>query len=255
MPTLVEMILFVGLAVLLAFAGMFLVRRSVQLSALEAHKEAAGFVYATLGVAYAVLLTFVVVAVWEQFHEAEATVEHEAAALSTLFDLADGFSEPGRAEVQALLAGYAGAVLEDEWGTLHRGAPSDQAWSFTDQLWRRYTTLPEADRSRVEYSESIAQMRALLTLRTQRLLESRSTLPSIIWVVLLLGGTITVAFTYLFGVRHFASQAVMTGALTIVLASSLFLIYVLDNPYRGDFRIGPEPFRSTLEGFSRQLAE
>jgi H+/Cl- antiporter ClcA len=77
MPTLVEMILFVGLAVLLAFAGMFLVRRSVRLSALEAHKEAAGFVYATLGVAHAVLLTFVVVAVWEQFHEAEATTDKE----------------------------------------------------------------------------------------------------------------------------------------------------------------------------------
>jgi hypothetical protein len=73
--TVLQGVVIVGGSVLGALAAMMLVRRWVAVSALEAHSEVAGFVYAVLGVVYAVTLAFVVVVVWQQFETAKADTE------------------------------------------------------------------------------------------------------------------------------------------------------------------------------------
>ena len=47
---------------------------------LSLNNEVAGFKFAVIGVFYAVLLAFVVIAVWEDFRQTEATVRDEAKA-------------------------------------------------------------------------------------------------------------------------------------------------------------------------------
>ena len=49
--------------------------------ALARHNDVAGFIYAALGVIYAVLLALVVIAVWGEYDAASVTVEQEANAL------------------------------------------------------------------------------------------------------------------------------------------------------------------------------
>ncbi len=49
--------------------------------------------FAAIGVVYAVLLAFVVIAVWEKFSEGQTTVAREAAAAAALLRLAEG-AEP-----------------------------------------------------------------------------------------------------------------------------------------------------------------
>jgi hypothetical protein len=39
----------------------------------------------------------------------------------------------------------------------------------------------------------------------------------------------------------------MTALLAIAIAFILFLIVALDNPFRGDLRVSPEPLKKTLE--------
>jgi TRAP-type C4-dicarboxylate transport system permease small subunit len=82
MLTAVQGVLTVGAAVLLAVGGFFWVQRQVHVSIREAQNDIAGFLYAVLGVLYAVLLAFVVIVVWQDFDEARVIVEHEAGALS-----------------------------------------------------------------------------------------------------------------------------------------------------------------------------
>ena len=56
-------ILLVGATVLLSVAGSLLVRRWATVEVLECHKEVAGFIYAVIGVLYAVLLGFTAIIV------------------------------------------------------------------------------------------------------------------------------------------------------------------------------------------------
>jgi uncharacterized membrane protein YgaE (UPF0421/DUF939 family) len=130
--------LFVGMAILVAIAGMLLVRRSVTLSLLESHNEVAGFIYAVVGVIYAVLLTFVVVTVWERFDHAQATVEQEANTLTDLFRNAQAFSEETRDRPQGQIRAYVETVLREEWTTMARGEASPAARQALHRLWQDY---------------------------------------------------------------------------------------------------------------------
>jgi len=70
---------------LLAVAGALLVRRWATVEVLE--PEVAGFVYAVIGVVYAVLLGFTAIIVWERFDQAQTNVEREANELVTFSEM------------------------------------------------------------------------------------------------------------------------------------------------------------------------
>src|SRR5918997_4360927 len=79
--TVVYGVLIVGGACLAAVAGLVLVQRLVPASIRKENNDVAGFIYAALGVIYAVLLALVVIAVWEDFGRGRVTVEGEANSL------------------------------------------------------------------------------------------------------------------------------------------------------------------------------
>ena len=64
--TIVYGVLVVGGVCLLARVGFELVQRLVIADPRQRHNDVAGFIYAALGVIYAVLLALVVIAVWEE---------------------------------------------------------------------------------------------------------------------------------------------------------------------------------------------
>jgi hypothetical protein len=81
-------------ACLVAVGGLILVQRLVPATIREENNDVAGFIYAVLGVIYAVLLALVVIAVWEDFGRARVTVETEANALAEIFWLAHQLPVP-----------------------------------------------------------------------------------------------------------------------------------------------------------------
>ena len=72
--TIIYGVLVIGAICLAALAGLELVQRLVPASSRQQHNDVAGFIYAALGVIYAVLLALVVIAVWEEFDAANDTV-------------------------------------------------------------------------------------------------------------------------------------------------------------------------------------
>ena len=75
-------LLVVCLSVAVAVGGLALVQRLVPATRRKEHNDVAGFIYAVLGVAYAVLLGLMIIAVWENFAEARNTVDQEATELA-----------------------------------------------------------------------------------------------------------------------------------------------------------------------------
>src|ERR671916_854475 len=108
-------------ACLAALVGLVLVQRLVPVSVREEHNDVAGFIYAALGVIYAVLLALVVIAVWEEFGRARVTVESEANALAEIFWLAHELPEPEGPHLQELARSYAEVVVEEQWPLMQQG--------------------------------------------------------------------------------------------------------------------------------------
>ena len=119
--TVVYGVLVVGGVCLLALVGFELVQRLVPAATRRRHNDVAGFIYAALGVIYAVLLALVVIAVWEQYRAARETVEQEANAAADIFWLAERLPEPRSSHVQKLVRSYAQEVVEHEWLLMEQG--------------------------------------------------------------------------------------------------------------------------------------
>ena len=82
--------------------------------------------------------------------------------------------------------------------------------------------------------------------RQERLLAAQSTIPDIIWFVVILGGALTVAFGSFLGAPSLRMQLAMAAMLAISGVLVLILIIALSNPFRGDFRVSTAPFEHVL---------
>src|SRR3712207_5647115 len=87
-------------ACLAAVAGLEVVQRLVPAEKRQEHNDVAGFLYAVVGVVYAVLLALLVIAVWEQYEGARETVESEANSVAEIAWLAHRLPEPEHHQLQ-----------------------------------------------------------------------------------------------------------------------------------------------------------
>lgn len=241
-------VLIVGASVLLAHVGLRLVRRRVPLNVLETQHEVAGFIIGVLGAIYAVLLAFVVVAVWDQFGDAKVIVTTEANRLNDLARMAQGFPAPAGPRLLDGLKAYGQSVVDDEWQAMSQGEASVKTQAAMDNLWQLFREVePQTNRENALYAESLDRLNEMSDSRRLRIHTSADDIPTVIQILLWGGGLLIIAFTYFFGVKSIRSQALMTAALAVEVAFLLFLVVALDNPFHGYLRLSPEPMQQALE--------
>jgi hypothetical protein len=236
--------------VLVAVAGLVVVQRLVPPERREGQNDVAGFIYAVLGVAYAVLLAFVVIAVWQDYQTAKTNVDSEANELAGVYFLASQLPEPDRTRLQDLVQTYARVVVEEEWPLMEQGQRSPRADSVVRQLRLKLLQFdPRTKGEQVLYERGLTQLHDAADARRSRLLEVREGIPELLWVVIVGGGVITVSFTYLFGLKSNVAHALMVAALTLLICAILFTIGEFDYPFSGVVEIRPDAFREVLGSF------
>jgi Protein of unknown function (DUF4239) len=142
---------------------------------------------------------------------------------------------------------YARAVVEEEWPLMHEGRTSPRAGGLADELRRSIQDFePRTQAEQALRSEGLTQLDDLDEARALRLLEVREGLPPIVWVVLVVGGVITVAFTFVFGMETPWLHMLAVAALTVIITLILYTVAVLDYPFNGELRVGPEAFELVL---------
>jgi Protein of unknown function (DUF4239) len=245
-------------ACLAAVVGLALVQRLVPTAIRKEQNDVAGFIYAVLGVIYAVLLALVVIATWEEFGRARVTVEAEANALAEIFFLAHQLPEPQGRELQELCRSYAEEVVnvgfplmeQGRTPSMERSQESSRAWVLIDDIRASLQEVEPTTLAGQElYAEGLDQVQRLGDARRMRLVVAEESLPTVLWVVLIVGGIVAVGFAYLFGMDNTWAHALMVGALAGVIALVLFTIGAMDHPFSGAARVGPEAFELVLKRF------
>jgi hypothetical protein len=237
-----------------AIGGLTLVQRFVSSELRERHNDVAGFVFASVGVVYAVLLALMVIAVWEQYQRARETVEAEANAVAEIAWLAYRLPESERHQLQEQAQSYAREVVDQEWPLMEQGMEegrgSPQGWDLLDDM--RATLQDVEPRTGAEqelYAEGLDQIQRLADARRMRLVQATEGMPAVLWAVLIFGGVVTVGFTYLFGLGNAWAHRLMVLALAAVIALALFTIGAMEYPFSGGARIPTEAFELILERF------
>jgi hypothetical protein len=251
-------VLVIGGICLLSLGGLLFVERLVPAQTRQKHNDVAGFIYAALGVIYAVLIALVVIAVWESFQAANETVEQEANAVAEIFWLGNRLPEPEGTHIQELARSYAEEVVEKEWPLMQQGqAPlmtqtqgTPTGWTIIDDIRATLQDLePHTKAEEQLYAEGLDQVQILADARRMRLVAAEEGLPGVLWVVLIFGGIAAVGFTYLFGLANTWAHRLMVVTLAAVIGLVLFTIGAMEHPFSGGARIGTGAFDLILERF------
>ena len=229
-----------------AIGFQIFIRRSVGADKLALNNEVAGFIFAIIGVVYAVLLAFVVIAVWDKFSEGQTSVAKESAAAAALFYYSEG-PEPEAARLRESLVRYLKLVIESDWPAMATDIEDTKTTDGLGDLYRAAMALNRAGtRSVPDMNEVFAQIDNLTLARRMRLHLSTELVPEIIWITLFAGAGLTVCFALFFGSPNAPAHLAMTAILSIVLASGLIVIITLDHPFSGPVHIAPEAIDRVL---------
>lgn len=228
-------------SVALALLAHWAVRRTVPLEVLRQHHEVAGVLMAIVGGLYGVVLAFTVVAVWEEYELSRHGVAAEANGLADVYRLSQGLSPDASATMRREVRRYVEAAVAHEWPALARGEPSAELTGVLDAMWQASIHFePSGDRERNLHLSLLGAMQRVGDERRVRVMRASLSLPVLLWAVIVVGGVITLGFSNFFGLRYRRSQALMTAALAATLSFVVFVIYVLDRPFRGASRIEPD---------------
>ena len=245
-PTWLLGILFIGGGTALYVAALILLRDRIAKSVREMHNDVAGYVFAVVGVLYALLLGFVILTTWEAYGSAESGIHHEAASLSALYQTSIGLPSGVRPLAQTELRRYTTLIITDEWPAMANGHGSPKVEASLDRLYALYGRSGSAGIQDNADSSSLQLLNDVSAQRASRVFEAAGALDSVMWVVVFFGAFCTMSFALLFYLEHRGIQIVMIGILAALIFSMLFLLVVLDDPFSGDYHVSAEPFALAL---------
>jgi len=215
-------------------------------------------VFSVLGVAFAVLLAFVLFLAFEGYVRAHEGASREAVAVSQLLRTSSLFPAQQGEELRGDLECYARAVVSDEWPKMSKGQESALVGQWIEEI---ETTVDEAPidsaRSEIALSQWLSEMTERREGRRARLSEASSDIPAPVWLMLLAGALVTVLYILIFADRRerWWVQAAMMGTITGLVVSSMLVIDFLDHPFIEDGAfIPPEEMTTSLRLFEEQIA-
>ena len=245
-------LLVVGLSVAASLVALRLVKRMPGARDLRDTNDIAGYYIAVVGTIYAVILAFMFYAVWSRFEAANDMVDQEANALMDMYRLSSGLPDPLAKEMQMALRKYAHAVIEREWPALQRREATAPLGEDADGLLDIMVhQRPDTDREKALFDVITARFMDMSKSRRDRMLKAESTLPPLLWGMMIFGTGITIGFSCLFGMKSYSLHALKTALLTATMTMVLFVIGALAQPFQGGISIRPTAFCMALEQFDR----
>ena len=220
-----------------------LFRRRISPNDQITHNDVAGPILTTIGTVLAVMMSFMVIDVWQEYDGAAQNVQAEASALSDLHHLADGFALPARVRIRGKVDKYIVEVLQIEWPLMAHGGESQAAHDTAYEILSEVAAIqPKTPGQSALQSAALDTAQRFLDARRQRIHDNRQGIPLVLWGIMMFIGTVTVLFAFYFRVDRPKAQAVMVVALAAVIAITFALIAELDYPFRGSIALTPSSF-------------
>ena len=102
----------------------------------RAHNDVIGWQLSILGTTYAVILGFMLYAVWTNFGAADLNVDLEANALVNVYRLAAGLPEEQRVQLEKLALSYADAAINQDWPQMRHNLVPDTSQRINRDMWK-----------------------------------------------------------------------------------------------------------------------
>ncbi|MEU4762268.1 hypothetical protein AB0H12_03365 [Actinosynnema sp. NPDC023794] len=244
-------LLWVGGAAIVAAVMAYLIRKYGELEGRSANNESAGQVFTIVGGLHAVLVAFVLIALFDAVTQAGEVSYREADGLVAATWASDSLSAETGEQVRNLSRDYAATVIDDEWPGMTQGTSFESTgWSQLDQLRRVVAEAPTNDEWQADRKiEAANQLWQVYEARQERLDAAGGGVTSVVWFVLIAGSVLAVCLPLLFGGARIRTHVLIVATLAATITLLLYAIYQLQNPFGGGAGVSPAAFEAAMERF------
>ncbi|MGB8771683.1 MAG: DUF4239 domain-containing protein [Candidatus Korobacteraceae bacterium] len=207
------------------------------------HNDQIGWQLSVLGTTYAVILGFMLYAVWTAFGIAQSNVDLEGNDLVNVYRLAEGLPDQQRVQLQKLTQRYADVVIDQDWPQMAADQVPDQTREINRDMWKTLMSVKAASPNEIAAEDhALYELSALTEHRRTRILQSISRLPTVLWCVLIVGGAVTVASSCLFGSANSTLHALQVFAFSLLISLALIAIADINRPFQGSIHVSNYAF-------------
>ncbi|RNL82180.1 bestrophin-like domain [Halostreptopolyspora alba] len=240
-------------ALALALAVGYLVARRSGLSGDDYSGPVGTLVAPCLLAIYLIAIAMGIVIGWENKNTASNNAVDEASAATALYWSTQALPEDRAEPIREDLRAYVTTVVREEWPVMRKDGELSEAGE--DRL----------DRLMVSVHEGVAQngsgtadritahqeMAVLVDQRMKRADAVDDTIPEALVIAVLVSAAAVAVMP--FGSRHRGSRASLlwAGVNLAFVATTVIMLFYLDNPYTGVHAIDAQPLEDALEGFDR----
>lgn len=247
LPSVVLVVGWLLVAVFVAAASRWAVRRFVPADERDHVQSIAAPLMPALGATFAVLMALTLASEAGYLRSARDTVGDEAAEASRLAWAATS-PEVDTEPIQAALSAYLQATRAEEWGDgdyeVHPSAVVGARIADLERVVR-----VEAARSEIgtpASTELLASLDAVTMGRRARLAEGSREIPALYVVTLVASGVVLVMNAGALTFRSSARTSLLVGGLSVVVGLSIALLFAISEPWEGPLVVGGQPIDAVV---------
>ncbi len=199
-----------------------------------------GFLLNAFALYFGVLLALLSIAVFENHNKAEDAVVREAVAIIKLYRDLHNYPEDARPDLVAILDNYVDEAIGPGWESQAEGKANPKEVAILSEFHRALGKFQPSDIGQgVRYAETLRVMDDFVEARRLRISAGTSSIPRIMWFVVLIGAAMNTILIWMFDLRPF-THAVIGGSLSMFIALVIYMIAVLDAPFKGSYGVKPD---------------
>jgi len=206
-------------------------------------------VMAAAGVLYGLLLGLVAVNNWDNFVAARKLCSNEAATISAFYRDVMVLNHAYTNRLKQDAKNYLEDIIAKEFTGYARGEVKIDYYHLLDQMHRDLVsygaTNPTTDPFFIAAIDKFNKIVEYRTLRVESVLNDG--VPSVYWLVIILGSCTVLFLSLFFHMSSAKGHLVLMNCLSFLIGIMVFLILVVDNPYRGTVSVDSRAYQDVLE--------
>ena len=241
------------IALLVVSAFFLFIKKNKFMRSISLDIQVGGIIYGGMMAVYSILLAFVVVVVWQQYQTTGDRIEMEASKLFNLYRASYAFPDSIGGNIRASVVEYSESVCRDEWPALEHDSISIAAQTQYNKMWEEvYDIEPASESEKIWYASMVQSVNQFGEARTLRISDIDSSIPLIMWQMLIVGAVVIILFTILFSSENDRTHLLKVLFLSVIIIFCLALIHMLDHPFRGALKVEPSAFEKILTHYKME---
>jgi hypothetical protein len=254
MPNILLFVIMCIIGVIFTVTGIHLIRIVIPMELRLRDNVAIGYISANTAVLFAVLAGFIISYMLNNFNRAQEITRTEVSQLDDICRDAARLDKLVARSIQEEVIKYLKTVVINEWPAMRVGKKVDPYGEKI--LINLRIKLINYKAKNINQSLALVDihrgLEELYKARSERLSMDKSALGTDIWIMLVIVTLFAIIINFLYGMEHSLHVFLAPFVSTIVI-SLLFMIIIMDRPFRGGFSVQPHDFQRALA--SMQLEE